>query len=62
MMELYTTKEILGIWTRNKVQIAVYQGWLLIQTLRLNNFKHTKNNEDLQKMFQNNTRKKEYWP
>ena len=39
-MELYTTKEILGIKTRNKVKIAVYQGWLLIQTLRQNNFKH----------------------
>ena len=51
MMELNTNKEILGILTRNKVQTAVNQGWLSIQTLRLNKFKHTKK-EDWQKIFQ----------
>ena len=51
MMKLNTSKEILGILTRNKVQIVVNQGRLLIQTLRLNNFKHTNKNEHWQKIF-----------
>ena len=52
MMELYTTKEILGILTRNRLQIAVNQGTFINPTLRLNNYKHTKKNEHWQKIFQ----------
>jgi len=52
MMELNTCKEILGILTRNKLQIAVNQGAVINPTLRLNNFKHTKKNEHWPKIFQ----------
>ena len=52
MMELNTSKEILGILTRNRLQIAVNQGAVINPTLRLNNFKHTKKNEHWQKIFQ----------
>ena len=61
-MELYTTKEILGIWTRNKVQIAVNQGRLSIQHCVWTTSNTQKRMNTGQRYFKNNTRKKEYWP
>ena len=61
MMKLYTTKEILGIWTRNRLQIAVNQGRLSIQHCVWTTSNTQKKNTG-KRYFINNTCMKEYWP
>ena len=61
-MKLNTSKKILGIWTRNKVQIVVNQGRLSIQHCAWTTSNTKKRMNTGQRYFKNNTRKKEYWP